>query len=771
MDDLDVMKSGADEAEGEKTENPYENYELISRRIDKVLDVDKSARILLSRDWFRNILFICGAQWLIWDSSRWRQRKLPGWFPQAIANKFSEKYNDLVTQLVQTEPMITYSPATDDPEDQATAEIAERVKQVIYAEAGVEDKAQEIASWLISTGNAFIIPHYDMDECHGTTFVPFQSCDACKTDFKPEELAGGEESDEPACPQCDGPLREATTPENEVMGDDYPIGAIQADVCAPFEIRLDQRVREIKKLRRFVRVRKYDLDYAKEHWEEFADKITPDSTGDDLDQYYMDLLANVTSSYGTGAGYLGSGNSQKQPKVTAYEIYELPTKAFPEGVRAVRLGKNAEAVVEAGPLPTQYGSGVKKGQKFLNIVHFGFDMVPGRLWKKTRMDDLVPLQIQLNQIDATIRLTCQRMGNPVWLNPKGSGVEIITGEPGQKIDYNPMSVGGTSFAKPERIPAELSNLQPLIMQRRQVMDDMERIAGTFFLQGGNAPPGVTAASALAYLGEKGQQSMSLLTSGWAKGWREFQKQTLEIARANWDEARLRVIAGKNRKWQTEKFEKSDLQGSVDMVIDYNGLGPKSVATERATIAQAVQLGLVDPQDKQVQFNALKSLGIMKLLGSTDEDIQDATKEQDKFMLDDAFVPFVRTYVDNSEVHFAEHIALAKTDEFRELPEERQQAFLMHIQNTVVDIVARRMALAQQGIDPSLPVTADIPSADAQLGAQAAAASLQGGGVPSGAEGPDPRLDATGNALPTPDISAIGATAPGSEVGSMQQAAQ
>lgn len=771
MDELEaVAKESADGSEPVIGADPYADKQAISERLSKVLDVDKAARVLLSRDWFRNVLFITGCQWLIWANGRWRQRDLPSWFPRAQTNKFAEKYNDLVTQLVQTEPAITYRPATEDAQDQATAAIAERVKEVAYAEAGIEDKTQEVASWIIATGNCFGIPFYDMDPDHGMSFVAFQTCDACQTDFKPEELAD-QDPDAPACPQCSGPLRDSTDPTGAPMGDDYPTGALQMDVCAPFEIRLDQRVRDFKKLRRFVRVKKYDVDWAKEHWEQFADKITADSTGDDLDQYYMDLLANVTSSYGAGAGYLGAGQSQKQPKVTAYEFYELPTKKFPEGIRAVRLGKSAEAIVEAGPLPTKYGAGVKKGQKFLNIVKFGFDLVPGRLWNKTRLDDLVPLQIQRNQIDATIRLTCQRMGNPVWLNPKGSGVEIITGEPGQKIDYNPMSVGGTSFAKPERIPAELGNLQPLIFQLQKIDDAMERIAGTFFLQGGNAPPGVTAASALQYLGEKGQQSMSLLTSAWAKGWREVQKQFLEIARQNWDEPRLRVVSGKNKKWQVEQFQKSDLQGSVDLIIDYNGLGPKSVAAERATIAQLVQLGAINPQDKQTQVQILKAMGQMKLLGSADLDEQDAIKEQDRFLTDETYVPAIRPFVDNSEIHLAEHTDFAKTDEFMELPPERQQAWYEHIKNTVLDITTRRIALTQAGLDPNVPALSEVPSADSVIGAQAAAAAMQGGGVPSGAEQPDPRLDATGNPLPTPDISAISATSPGSEVGSMQQGPQ
>jgi hypothetical protein len=496
--------------------------------------------------------------------------------------------------------------------------------------------------------------------------------------------------------------------------------------------------------RRFVRMRRYDLDYAKEKWPEF-EKVIQADWGNDLSQYYLDVLAHVTSSFSASGGFMGGGPAApKNPKVTAYEFYELPSKKFPQGLRAVRLGANAQAVVEAGPLPSKYGAGVKKGQYFLPLVHFGFDKVPGRFWRKTRLDDLVPLQIFRNTVEANLRLTAQRMGNAIWLKPKGAGVSVITGEPGQEIEYNPVPAGaGGNFAKPERIPAELSNLQPLIMLMAKIDDSIERVAGTFFLQGGETPPGVTAASALAYLGERAQKSMSPLMSEYAKGWRNFEYFALEIARENWNEERIRVIAGKNRKWQVSKFTKADLQGAVNLIIDYNGMFPKSTATERATIAQLVQLGVINPAaDEETRFNILKAYGEMELLGSKNIDIEDAAKEQDQFLEDVTFIPQVRPMVDNSKVHLMMHTDFAKTDEFRELPQERQQIWYEHIANTVVDIVARQTALAGMGLQDS-PDDEEISSAEAQIGAQAGAqaANPQGALPPDGSEGPDPRMAA------------------------------
>src|SRR5690348_1768805 len=70
--------------------SPYSDLRAISTYIDKHLDIDKTAHPIFARDWFRNVLFDHGIQWIIEDAGKkkWRQRSLPGWFPRAQTNKF-----------------------------------------------------------------------------------------------------------------------------------------------------------------------------------------------------------------------------------------------------------------------------------------------------------------------------------------------------------------------------------------------------------------------------------------------------------------------------------------------------------------------------------------------------------------------------------------------------------------------------------------------------------------------------------------------------------
>ena len=468
-----------------------------------------------------------------------------------------------------------------------------QVREVMYEEASIDDNVAELASWVVLCGNAFLVTTYDDDEKHGVAFTQHKQCSQCQTISSQDDIKQAKGM----CPTCanqglqSNQFTDATSPEGQPIGETRSVGKLVADVCSPFEIRLDHRVRRFEDQKRFIRMRRYDVDEAKQLFE--LDEVLPDN-GTDLSQYYLDVLSQVTGSFSASSGgFIGGGpSSPKNPKVTAYEFWELPTEDFPEGLHVIQLGTNK--LVMAGPLDTEITAGSQQGKKFLPLAYFKFDTIPGRLWGKTRMDDMIPLQIFRNTIEANLRLTTQRMGNPIWLDPKGSGITGLTGEPGQKVTYNPVSMGGTNFAKPERIPAELSNFGPLLQMMNKCDDSMERVSGTFFLQGGDTPPGVTAASALAYLGERASKSMSPLMHEWAKGWKRWEEQSLEIVRDKWTDERMRVVAGRNRKWEIQKFSSVDLRGAVNIRINYEGLQPKSLATERATIGQLIQMGILEP---------------------------------------------------------------------------------------------------------------------------------------------------------------------------------
>jgi hypothetical protein len=737
--------------------NPYDMndpgvVERVNKLFDKYLKVGGTTRTTFEWGWFRNLAMVAGAQDIIRQRGTVKLRAAPSYFPKTQTNKMREKSKDILSALMQGRVPIKHLPATDDPAAHATAEIGERVREVVYAEADLDQKENDIGGWFVDTGNVFLVPYYDYDEKFGTAPQPKLGCAQCGGSYGTDDVTEQQiDTDSPQCPTC-APMVGQPGPDGQPMPpapltptpDDtelLPIGALCVDVCSPFEIRGDIRVLAVRDWTWFVRVRRYDKSFAEEKWEyEGGEEDSGnDDGGQTISQHYLDVIAALNDQFNPNGG--GFGNSAagqtRVPKVTAYELYMLPNEDFPDGLCAMRIGSLADNIKEIGPLDTEYGVGVRKGKKFLPLVHGKASALPGRLWGSSPLDDAVPLQHFRNRVERAIDMEIRRMANSMWLNPKGSGIDLFNGEAGWVANYNPMTLGGTTVAKPERIVPQLQYLQYLIEVMKQIDDQIERVVGNFDVGGGDVPSGVSAASALALLDSNRKKSMSPMLREWAKMYLALDEMTLEIARKHWTDSRIRVAAGQNKVWEVSTFMNSDLQGAVRMEIDYQSLFPASEATERAEIEQLIQGGVISGQDPEQRYEILKKFGKLGMLGSADVHTRRAQQEQDAFLKSNGVeLPQIVPLVQNSMIHIREHVVFCNGDEFRALSPDVQELMFAHLQAHFVEEGEKRALLAQMQLNPDAAGAVDISAAGAQAaagGAQqvmgAAGSPPQPGGVP------------------------------------------
>src|SRR5258706_11922004 len=122
--------------------NPYdvndpEAIKQIKKRIDERWKTANHRRWLFELSWLRNILFMLGIQWvrIDWPGREIRNLSLPTNFPRAITNKYAQVLGDLWSQLVQGDIPVNWMPSTEDTKDRTTAEICERLREVIDNEA------------------------------------------------------------------------------------------------------------------------------------------------------------------------------------------------------------------------------------------------------------------------------------------------------------------------------------------------------------------------------------------------------------------------------------------------------------------------------------------------------------------------------------------------------------------------------------------------------------------------------------------------------------
>jgi len=719
-----------------------------------------------------NCLFMLGIQWvrIDWPGREIRNLTLPTNFPRAISNKYAKVMGDLWSQLVQGDIPVNWIPSTDDPNDENTASICERVREVIDAEAKTRTLKRDLGFWVTYTGNGFLLPFYDYSDEYGTTPVQMSQCQNCGKTSMPGEFDGAGTPPKPPvpCPNCSAQALAAGTPppppqygpaanpDGSAITQDMPIGCLKYEVLSPFEVYWDNTRRIGTPQHWFFRPHLYDVSKARALWPDFATKIS-EGMNEPMrpSRNYLIAIA-YAGAYLTGTTGTGEAAAREEMRrqVTAWEYREDPTVEYPQGVYAVRVG---EEITELKPLPNVWGAGAKKGQPFHGLVHFHQE-ISGGAWAKSRANDLISIQARRNIIESNLQLTAQRTGAPKLLSPIGSGLKAISGQAGQWVEYKPITFGGTSLAKPEYLEAALGNVQPLVLLLKELDDAMEKIAGTYNVSGGDVPPGVTAASALAFLSEKSNRAISPLKEQWAEAWSLAYQYGIEIARQHWTDERILAILGRNQQWQFQRFKKADLSGAVNVSIDYEALFPKSQATERANIMQLAQMGVIQPaMDEDQSYNVLSRFGMTELKPAQNASKLQAQREWDEFITNGT-QPRLIPMVQDPAIHLKQHKEDACTQEFDDLPLEQQSVWIAHIMATQNELVQQSLPIAPGAPPPPNGNAGPHPAPAGHAGSQKSSQAGAAHGNMSGPPAPIRKGEAAADSGPGP-APAIGIPGP------------
>src|SRR5690606_15439091 len=222
-------------------------------------------------------------------------------------------------------------------------------------------------------------------------------------------------------------------------------------------------------------------------------------------------------------------------------------------------------------------------------------------------------------------LSVNRMSNPIWLKPKGAEIRSFTGEPGLVVEYNPLAAG----SKPERI--EGSNVPATVFQmRQQWVNDFEQIMGTYDVIKGAKPTGVAAFSALQLLVERSQSRFTTVFNARGESYRAWVSIALELERTFGPDERTHAVTKPNRGWTLMHFQRAQLQGAIEIVVEDGSQAPKTNLGVRASIEQARQLGILNPADPEQQYVIFREFGLTNLVPSIDAQIKGALNEQDAF---------------------------------------------------------------------------------------------------------------------------------------------
>lgn len=634
----------------------------------KTCSTHQTERYSYEREWYRNILYMLGIQWITYSPSgrTWRARKMPKWVPRPVTNKFAAIAASIIQVLSQRPPVVSARAATDEPADIAAAMVADRVLPAILQEAGDEEARDMAAAWLALTGTVILHSCYDNDPIHGTTFVQKTMCQQCGALYAPEEVVPGD-----PCIKCGNGTAAAMDHDGEPIGDSLPIGRVKLEVFSPFETFVDLEGRQTSEVQQIMVRRRYPIDSIRRRFNN--PNVQPDNASGAGGQLGLNLLRSIAyaaTTGGSGLGYAAGRSGDDDQNVTVDCLWVRPCTDYPNGVVAYFANDqliNEDTVSDGIPYIDD------KGKPLWPWRIIKFDEVPGRAFGRTPLDDVAPKQEQRNKLESLMELIVKRCASPHWLIPKNLGISEITGEPGQQIEYN-WTMDRQS--KPERIPGE--NIPTSLMAWLEKIDsDMNDVSGVFEVLKGNAPAGITAGTALRLLLERALTRYTPVANRYEKGWEGAVRDLLCIFQQFAVDERIMKIAGPGNTWEVQRFSRADIRGSVDVVVEQGSSLPKSAVGEQALITDLVNMQLIDPTNPETQYKILERFGSTSLLGDTDANIRAAQRENWDFENED-IAPELDLLIDLHQVHLNIHKQLALKSDFKTWPEEKRQILRKHI---------------------------------------------------------------------------------------------
>lgn len=270
----------------------------------------------------------------------------------------------------------------------------------------------------------------------------------------------------------------------------------------------------------------------------------------------------------------------KLDSVVVQEVWVKPgaTKLLPEGAFLVLVDDILVDYYEGMP----YGHDEFPYTKFEHMYNDTF-------WPDSPLVDLIPLQKEYNELRTDIALAARRMGNPQLIAPKGSiDPSKMTNEPGSIITYTP----GLQAPEPMNMTAIPSYV---IDQQDRILADFEDVSGQHEVSKGSAPTGVTAGTALAYLGERDDAYLTPQYQGIEEGFERVAKQTLILFQQYVDIKRKIKVVGLDGAFDTMLLSGADIAHGTDVRVEKGSAVGQSQAAKQAQVMDLVSFGIIPPE--------------------------------------------------------------------------------------------------------------------------------------------------------------------------------
>lgn len=677
---------------------PSEDIDQLASKIESFYKMDSIIKNQLSYHWTRNHMMLDGEHWLVYDTKangggEWRAMQPSSqndYIPRPVTNYMFDAYQTLKSYLLKNKPRSTVRANTQTQKDKQAAKLAELIVETNWERLGEDYNYENAAAAGVTYGTVFKKDYWDMSYL-SVARIP-------RTEERP--------TIDPNSGQVIGMETVEVKDENgNPVYDEIPIGDVATAIVDPQRMTLDPLASNLQTdLRWIMEYSIKPLNWITENYSQSGDGYTgraeevkeEKTLSNSMRRYFRlktssGVKASMSNMPGTGSSASGSDIMINNAAIVK-EYYERPTHKYPKG----RL------IVVANGIPLYVGESPYTGPDqgdWHPYSEFRWELVPGRFWGKSPLDEVADLNRQVNSIDSIVTLTRKTMAVPQKLIPQGCAIPpgSWTGRPGLHVQFR-----DTGGSRPEIIPATGVDAQ-VWQERSQKTDDIKGISGAVDILKGDKPPGVNAASALAILFEVGTGKLFPILDRWKKFIENSQKKQLKLIAKRYREPRpefIRLIAMRNNdltEAEIKNFIGSDLYDNCNVIIEAASSIPKLKAAEHAMLLELASYGVLGLENPQNRQEFLKRFGVTGFDSDFSTDVRRAEYENSMFetLLDNPESKPVVLMTDNHEVHKEVHAQFTKNPKFLAQPFEVQQAVFLHIEEHDAAIMQKQQEQMMQ----------------------------------------------------------------------------
>lgn len=645
----------------------YKDIDIASQAVDEIWNDNQKNMTSLCKLWERAAAFANGNQ--MFNSANSSSAQLTGsqFLVSGNQDNKSQMYTTneidpilrtLISYLTRERPTVECFSSDDNENSQLRARVADRVMEAKYDIDKEQKNSKLTAYYMLVFGTAIRKDYWDSSAGNDAEIPEY------------DEL-GNEVID---------PETGVVQTQNQKTGDN------KVAILTPLSMGFDWSVTDFEEQPYIIESYLMPIEWAKEMF----NKQEPGYTGKAEDIEEGAAIGNSLTTleqlkYATPFSYGYTTSIKTDGKVLVQECYIKPSYELPKG----RLIIKVSGLVVYDSFNKGQDLGSPYFMPYSKIMWHPYSFMVyspyvGRLLGKGLVESLIPQQMRLNEINGAILTNANTLAKVDILAAENQLKRgVANGSGGMIYTYKPRQ----DAPPPAKWPGQALPTQ-FFKEKEQLIEQMVREAGTNMVMQGNAPTGVTAASAIEQLLENANAQQSDLIISWRTFHEEAFTKKLRLIR-NFQQLPnnevvdyIKTIDKDALDLEIKAFVGEDIGDGVNLRIEETSMIPKSQKAKKDFYTQLSQgffgqfLAEDSPRGEELRAEFFRRIGEEVIETSEQADIQKAKWENTNIL---KHKPAEVWMEDNHAIHLSCHITEMKKPKFLErAPDDVKLAFQQHV---------------------------------------------------------------------------------------------